>query len=133
MALIRYLLQYRFHDMGELIRNEKKVPLSCDESMSGKTAVITGATSGIGLETARLFAENGADLICLNRDSVKSDKLKKELGDRFGCKIKTIQVDFSSVNQVKRATEELLNIEKPIDVLIHNAWCISYCQAYDRR
>ena len=121
MALIRYLTQYRFRDIGALIQNDKKEPLDCSNSLRGRTVVISGATSGIGLETARLFAEKDAELICLNRDSEKSAKLEKELRDRFNCKILTIIVDFNSLEQVKKCADELLKIENPIDILIHNA------------
>jgi len=121
MKLLRYLAQYRFHDMAELIRNDKKEPLGCTKSLKGKTIVISGATSGIGFETASLFAEKGADLICLNRNPVKSENLEKELRDRFDCKIQTMIVDFSSLEQVKKCADTLLKMEKPIDILIHNA------------
>ena len=121
MALLRYLLQYRFGDMGELIQNDKKEPLDCSSSLEGKTVVLSGATSGIGLETARLFAEKGAALVCLNRDPVKSAALEEELKERFNCDIKSIIVDFCSFEQLNRCADELLKMEKPIDVLIHNA------------
>ncbi|MBI9103001.1 MAG: SDR family NAD(P)-dependent oxidoreductase [Spirochaetales bacterium] len=121
MALIRYLIQYRFRDMGELIRNDKKDPLECSRSLEGKTIVLSGATSGIGLETARLFAEKGASLICLNRNPDKSENLEKELKDKFNCDLQTIIVDFSSTAQVKNCAETLLKMEKPIDILIHNS------------
>ncbi|MBI9107604.1 MAG: SDR family NAD(P)-dependent oxidoreductase [Spirochaetales bacterium] len=121
MALIRYLTQYRFRDMGELIRNDKKEPLDCSNSLEGKTVVLSGATSGIGLEAAHLFAEKGASLICLNRDTGKSARLEKELRDRFNCKIQNMIVDFRSFEQLKRCADDLLKIEKPIDILIHNA------------
>ena len=121
MALIRYLAQYRFCDMSELIRNSGKEPKGCSNSLIGKTVVLSGATSGIGLETARLFAEKGASLICLNRDARKSVNLEKELKERFNCKIQTMIVDFSSLEQLKSCANELLKIEKPIDILIHNS------------
>lgn len=121
MALFRYLTQYRFRDMGELIRNDKNEPLVCGKGLEGKTVVLSGATSGIGLETARLFAEKGAGLICLNRNPEKSAKLEEELKERFSCRIQTLIVDYGSLEQVKRCADELLKIEKPIDILIHNA------------
>lgn len=121
MGLIRYLTQYRFRDMGELFRNEKLKPLGCSDSLEGKTVVISGATSGIGLETARLFAEKGANLVCLNRNPKKSAELEAELRENFNCNIQTILVDFASLNQLKRCAAQLLELETPIDIVIHNA------------
>ena len=121
MALFRYLLQYRLRDMVDFVRNEKKPPAACDGGLAGKTVVLSGATAGIGLETARLFASRGARLICLNRDPEKSERLEKELGGRFRCRISTIVVDFSSLGQVKECARRLLELSEPIDVLIHNA------------
>ena len=121
IRLTRYLLQYRFRDMGDLIRNNGTDPAPCTAGLEGKTVVISGATAGIGLETARLFAEKGARLICLNRDPVKSAGLETECRERYGCDIRTIPVDFSSLEQVNRGADELLAMEHPIDVLIHNA------------
>jgi NAD(P)-dependent dehydrogenase (short-subunit alcohol dehydrogenase family) len=107
--------------MADFLRNEKKPPAECSGSLEGKTVIISGATSGIGLETARLFASRGANLIFLNRDPEKSERLEKELGDRFGCRAKTILVDFSSIKQTKECARRLLELSEPIDVLIHNA------------
>jgi NAD(P)-dependent dehydrogenase (short-subunit alcohol dehydrogenase family) len=121
MGLVKYLVQYRFHQMRELFRNEKKSPLDCTKSLRGKTAVITGATSGIGLETARLFAEKGASLICINRNIEKSENLERELRERYGCKIQTIITDFSSLDQVRTCIETLMNLKDPLDIIIHNA------------
>ncbi|MDC7225468.1 MAG: SDR family NAD(P)-dependent oxidoreductase [Spirochaetales bacterium] len=121
MGLLGYLKQYRIQDMKELSENDKKEPLPCEGSLEGKTAVITGATSGIGLETARLFARKGADLICLNRDPEKSDRVEKELKEKYNCNIKTIYVDFTSFEQVGKAADALLSLTVPIDVIIYNA------------
>jgi len=120
MKLLKYLLQYRFRDMGELIGNEQKDPAVCDAELKGKTVVLSGATSGIGLETARLFAEKGARLVCLNRDPLKSAALGEELAKKYGCDFRTIIVDFASLAQVRSCARELLALETPIDVLIHN-------------
>ncbi len=121
MALLRYLIQYRIKDMADLIGNDKKEPENCDESLKGKTVVISGTTAGIGLETARLFAGKGASLICLNRNPEKSAKLEKELREKYNCDIQTVIVDYSSIEQVKACADKLIKLEKPIDVIIHNA------------
>jgi len=121
MAFIRYLPQYRFRDMGDFLRNEKKPPLDCHETLAGKTVVISGTTSGIGKETARLFAQKGASLICLNRNPEKSAEQEKEWKALYNCKLKTILVDFSSLSQTEACARYLLDLEQPIDVLIHNS------------
>jgi retinol dehydrogenase-13 len=121
MGLFRYLLQYNFRDMGDFLRNEKKPPLECSGGLEGKTVVISGATSGIGLETARLFASKGANLVCLNRDQGKSERLENELRNRFGHSVKTILTDFSSMERTKNCARRLLELPEPIDILIHNS------------
>jgi NAD(P)-dependent dehydrogenase (short-subunit alcohol dehydrogenase family) len=83
--------------------------------------VLSGATSGIGRATARLFAARGARLVCLNRDPAKSAELETELRQEFGCELRTILVDFGSLEQVRRCARELRELETPIDVLIHNS------------
>lgn len=123
MGLLKYLMQYRFHDMAELIRNDKNPPLVCNGNLKGKLVVISGATSGIGRETALLFASKGAKLICLNRNEEKSRNLEKELYEKYGTEVKSIPVDFSSMNQTKECGRLLQEIREPVDVIIHNAGC----------
>ncbi len=121
MSFSRYILQYNFRDMGDFLRNEKRDPKICKENMQGKYVCITGATAGIGLETARYFAERGADLLCINRNPEKSQRLKQELEERFSCSVETLITDFSYLDQVRQCAKTLLEMERPIDVLIHNA------------
>ncbi len=54
-----------------------------------KLVVITGATSGIGYVTARKYASQGANLLCINRNPEKSEALKSEIENEFG-----VQCDF---------------------------------------
>ncbi len=132
MSLLRYLVKYRFHDMAEMIRNDKKSPLPCERNLEKKTVVISGTTSGIGLQTARLFAEKGAELICLNRNAEKSAVLEQELKDKFRCSIQTIITDFTSLEDVRNTARKLLSLDKPIDVLIHNAGVFNTRRLYTK-
>ena len=43
MVLLRYLAKYRFRDMGEMIKNDKKDPLPCDGDLKGKIVIISGS------------------------------------------------------------------------------------------
>lgn len=120
-GFLRYLPRYRLRDMADLLRNEKRDPEVCAADLAGKTAVITGATSGIGLETARLFARLGADLVLCNRSAERSGLLEEELRRDYGCRVRTIIADFSSLASTKSCARALLELERPLDLIIHNS------------
>ncbi len=86
--------------------------------------LITGATSGIGKATARVFIQKGFDLIILVRDMHRGEKLKKELlsktvrPDQF---IDLFKADLSSLEEVKGACEEIKKKYNKISLLINNA------------
>ena len=77
--------------------------------------------AGIGYLTARKFASQGANLLCINRSEEKSAALKEELEKEFGISCEYIIADMSVMADVQRAAEELQKIDIPIDVLVHNA------------
>ena len=58
------------------------------------TALITGASSGIGLELARVHASKGGDLILVARNKSKLDELKTELEERYKISVYTIGKDI---------------------------------------
>lgn len=84
-----------------------------------KKAFITGATSGIGLATARLLAGNGYDLILCGRQQPKLLELENELGQKT--RIKTLCFDVSSRAETFEAINSLPESWKNIDVLLNNA------------
>ena len=104
-----------------MIKNNSKSPLICADDCKGKLVVITGATSGIGYAVARKFASKGADLICINRNKERSEALKHEIESAYKVKCDYILADFSSMDDTHQAAHRLLEIEKPIDIIIHNA------------
>jgi 3-hydroxy acid dehydrogenase / malonic semialdehyde reductase len=89
--------------------------------MNQKTALITGATAGIGYETAFLLAQNNYNLILTGRRKERLESVKNKLESAFSCKILLLNFDIRS----KKATEAALNnipeAWKAIDVLINNA------------
>lgn len=85
-----------------------------------KIALITGATSGIGLGCARKFAENGDKLILTGRNEQKLEEIRKELADK-GTEVLTLVFD---VRDREKATQCIANLPegwKDIDVLVNNA------------
>jgi NAD(P)-dependent dehydrogenase (short-subunit alcohol dehydrogenase family) len=107
--------------MGDFLRNEKLPPAECDAGLEGKTALITGATSGIGLETARLFASRGAGLVLCNRNPEKSRALEEELRRDYGRPVRTIIADFSSMAQTKACANAILGLHEAIDIMVLNS------------
>jgi retinol dehydrogenase 13 len=117
----QYIREYKWSNILAMIRNNRKAPMICTDEFSGKLVVITGATSGIGYVTARKFASRGANLLCINRNPEKSEKLRREIEEEFGVSCNYKIADLSDLNEIFRVTEELRQMEQPIDVLIHNA------------
>ena len=117
----KYFKEYRLSSVLAMIKNNSKSPLICSDDCKGKLVVITGATSGIGYAAARKFASKGADLICINRNKERSEALKHEIESVYKVKCDYILADFSSMDDTHQAAHRLLEIERPIDIIIHNA------------
>lgn len=91
-------------------------------NLAGKTFVITGTTSGIGIETARSLALNGAHVVMLNRNLGESEKLKKMIVEEmYDAEIDIIECDLNSLRSVKKAADEFIGKQWPIHCLILNA------------
>jgi NADP-dependent 3-hydroxy acid dehydrogenase YdfG len=87
--------------------------------LSNKTAFITGASAGIGLSSARLFAANGARLILAAR---RIDRLNAERSSfNSAADVHTIQLDVTDHAAVERAVAALPPDLKAIDILVNNA------------
>ncbi len=87
-------------------------------TLSGKTAIITGSNSGIGLGVARELAKAGADVI-LNSftDNEEDHALAEELGKELGVKARYIQADMSKADQCRALIEKA----GVCDILVNNA------------
>ncbi|MEP0236112.1 SDR family NAD(P)-dependent oxidoreductase [Roseibium sp.] len=81
------------------------------------TILITGTTSGFGAATARLFAQNGWQVIGTGRRAERLDELKAELGESFY----GLVFDITDEDATKAALESLPDAFKEIDVLVNNA------------
>jgi short-subunit dehydrogenase len=90
---------------------------------NGKTVLISGASRGLGLELARGFADEGADLILLARDENNLAHSASELR-RYGVHVDTTAVDVSNESQVHDALSSLFADGRTVDVLVNNAGTI---------
>ena len=85
------------------------------------TALITGASSGIGKELATIHAEKGGDLIIVARRQEKLDELKLELEAKYNVNVITIVKDLSISGAAKELYVEVKDIGLQVDYLINNA------------
>lgn len=89
--------------------------------MEMKTALITGASSGIGLELAKIHASKGGNLVLVARNKSKLDELKTELEKQFNISVYTIGKDLSEPNSAQEVYNETKGQNIQIDYLINNA------------
>ncbi|MDE8344458.1 MAG: glucose 1-dehydrogenase [Acidocella sp.] len=83
--------------------------------LTGKVALITGATAGIGMATARLFAERGAKLLLTGRNEAAGKALAAELGGQF------LAQDIAAPEAAARLVAWALGIHGRLDMLVNNA------------
>jgi short-subunit dehydrogenase len=83
---------------------------------SNKTAVVTGASSGIGRETAKRLVGKGFKVIAAARRLDRMEELKSQFGN-----IVPMQVDLSRAEEVERFCGELSRLPEPVSILINNA------------
>lgn len=88
--------------------------------LSGRTAAITGAGSGIGRATALRFAKEGASIAVIDLDPTWSRETVSMV-ERMGGKALYVETDVRKEAQVKRAVDETLRAFKKIDILVNNA------------
>ena len=87
------------------------------------TVLITGASSGIGLEFARIFAREWYDLVLVARNMPKLEALAWELTD---VKVTLIEQDLSHAGSAKRVYDMLIAKNIYIEILVNNAWFGDY-------
>jgi len=91
-------------------------------SMSGRTCVITGPTSGIGRVAALELARAGARLVLICRNPDKARALLAELADGDH---RVVTADFQSLDAVRHAADEIAAMDIPLDVLLNNAGLVA--------
>lgn len=85
--------------------------------MTDETALITGASEGIGYELTRIFAENGHDVVMVARSEDRMKEIADELEEEYGVSAQVIRKDLS----VPGSSEEVYDEAPDIDVLVNNA------------
>jgi NAD(P)-dependent dehydrogenase (short-subunit alcohol dehydrogenase family) len=89
---------------------------------SGRTAVVTGANGGLGLETARALAAAGSHVVMAARNQERAAEAKAQIeATAPGARLTIVKLDLGSLDSVKAAAEEILAAHETIDLLVNNA------------
>ena len=93
-------------------------------NLEGKTAIVTGASKGLGYGIAECFAKAGINLVLANRNPQEGAKAKEKL-DSYGTKVIFIPTDVSQKDSVDNMVGKTINEFGRIDILINNAGIIN--------
>jgi len=85
------------------------------------TAVITGATAGLGLGYSEAFARRGFDLVLVARDEGRLASVARELVGRFGVVVEVLPADLAARADVDRVAARLAESDRPVQALVNNA------------
>lgn len=89
---------------------------------SGRIAVVTGASGGIGLETASVLARRGATVVLAGRDVVKAERAAERLRAEAGpASVRVVRLDLAALASVREAAGEIRSACPRLDLLINNA------------
>ncbi|MBN9388830.1 MAG: SDR family NAD(P)-dependent oxidoreductase [Chloroflexi bacterium] len=103
-------------------RNSTAAEVIAGHDLGGKTALVTGASSGIGIETARALLSANAEVILAVRDSTKGEKVARELRASTGnSRVHVLPLDLGSLAAVRQAAAEFYRHWSKLDLLINNA------------
>ncbi|WP_405513238.1 SDR family oxidoreductase [Streptomyces canus] len=88
--------------------------------LTGRRALVTGSSKGIGAALAAGLAEAGAELVLNGRDAGALERAQQELAEKTGAKVHTAAFDVTDETAVRRAVQEIEDDLGPLDILVNN-------------
>ena len=89
--------------------------------LTGQVAVVTGCSSGLGVQMAKALANQGAKIVAVARRKEKIEEVAKEIADTYKVETLAIRCDITDTKRVDAAVDEILAKFGRIDILINNA------------
>lgn len=104
------------------LKTAEEIVAEAGVNLAGRTALITGANSGIGKETARVLASQGVNVVMCCRTTRSCEEaiadIKKEIA---GSKVQALEIDLSSFASIRAGAKAFLELEIPLHFLVLNA------------
>jgi NAD(P)-dependent dehydrogenase (short-subunit alcohol dehydrogenase family) len=96
-------------------------------SLAGKVALVTGASSGLGLATALGLAELGAEVVLLGRDLGRTEDARTFIERQTGNgDLRVVVADLARLDDVRGAADDIVNTCARLDVVVHNAGTLTH-------
>ena len=89
--------------------------------LTGRVALVTGCSTGLGVQMAKALANQGAKIVALARRKEKIEAVAKEIAETYGVETMAVQCDITDTDRVNAAVDEILVKFGRIDVLVNNA------------
>ena len=89
--------------------------------LNGRVAIVTGCSTGLGVQMAKALASKGCDIVVLARRMNLLEEVAKELEETYGVKAFPVKCDLTDTEQVEAAVDAVLKEFGRIDILINNA------------
>jgi gluconate 5-dehydrogenase len=113
---------YICNDSKNKIKINKKIYIMKKYfDLKGQVAVVTGASAGLGLQMAKAFANQGANLVLLARRENLLDENARAISQEFGVEVLPIVCDITVTEQVQNAVQKTIEHFGRVDILLNNA------------
>lgn len=89
--------------------------------LSNQVAIVTGCSTGLGVQMAKALANQGAKIVAVARRKELIDQVAKEIADTYKVETLAVQCDITDTNRVNEAVDQILAKFGRIDILINNA------------
>jgi NAD(P)-dependent dehydrogenase (short-subunit alcohol dehydrogenase family) len=120
-------------DTGGNLDTHSEAAMTMLSDLSGKTCIVTGASSGIGKVTAGALADMGARVVMVCRDAQRGEAARAEITQRSGSEsIDLLIADLSSQRQVRRLASDVAARGDRLDVLVNNAGAMNTSRTVTR-
>lgn len=96
------------------------------DSIEGKKAIVTGASSGIGLAVTEALAKEGVDVAIISRTEEKLNDIKEELGSKYDSEIYPVPTNIRKEEDIISMVEKVKEKFGAIDIVVNNAGIIRY-------